>query len=1292
MTFRIFARRFLKIISIILGAIVLLLAIFYWWFVNHAETAIEEIVALQSKGKVRVEIGSIKYNYGRKFRLRDITFYTADSLQEKTAHRFTVKELNLRVRSFRALLLHQQLLMDSILIQSPDVTITRLVKGEKKHISLPEEMGGIYNSIHKALSILQVQRFEINDARFTLADKTEPDLKPITISRLSFYVDNFKVDSNSLGEQKFLFSDNVILHTDHQQFVLPDGKHHISFRMFRINIMKKLVEIDSCTIVAQKKHGTKASFTLFADTLKLTNLDFLALSREGIIRADSVYCANPDILLDMELDSAGGNRKKPVNVEHALHHLATDMQLGYIGVKNAQVHVITTKNNQTNNFTTKRNNFELFNVQVDTRAEHPISVERFLMAIRYYEGYGQDSAYRIRFDSINFTNDKIQLNNFSITTAPNASVNVRRDYHMPLFELQGFSWPDLIFNRHLKAQQAILHEPVLNYTRVRKNEQNKSDTTGKKTIYEVFEILDTLLNLQQIQVINGTLNFQLNPNTRILLQQVNGIVNTNELLQATSSRYIEQSVDGLSFSKGTITAGKLHGQLSNVKFDGNSRSLVVGKLALTHPDQSLNVTASRVLLNGVLFNDSTKHLQVNRIAWHQAKVKVHLETKKQTDDSAAATPEIILNNINGANTQLELITPKETISTFIYKVSAKTIARSSSRQLRLLGLDLHGRDLQVKSPVSLLQLASYQLTDGKRSTLQNLRYEKLDSEDTISIAVPAIHIVPHLDKAVDGTMHIAGLEIQRPLVKIVTAHHPKGEQPHHKKGPFQQLQIDRLEITQPVVSFKQVNPSGAFSFGIDNRADPSKNDKLAITNIRYTKAPHEHWQIGYLHFTANQLQIDQQRQNNSSLTLAALGIHLEKISFSPHPKKPEWAALIKECSLQELRQQHEGPRPSDLYIQSARVNNLPLSAAALIHWKELAANNPSWSLADVAGYYKTDKDDFRWHGVHFNAKLKTLSLDSFSYTPVPTRDAFIAAHPFQTDYIKAKTGLLKINHIDLNAWFGDSVLKAQSITIEAPSIAVFRDKHPPFQHGIIKPLPVGLLKKIPFKLWLDSIHLSNMQVEYAELSEKTNKTGTIHFTRLNASLFPMKNYNITPTDSLRLRAQAYLLDTIWLSLRMRQSYTDTLGGFLMNANMAPADLTLLNPVLQPLASVKLQSGTLDTMTLRAIGREYVSLGEMKLFYKNLRIQFLKQGEETQKKGFLQGLMTFVANQFVLKKNNSNRTGIIYFPRLRDRSVFNYWIKMTLSGAATSVGAKSNKKALRKYRKEIKHLKLPPIDL
>ena len=242
----------------------------------------------------------------------------------------------------------------------------------------------------------------------------------------------------------------------------------------------------------------------------------------------------------------------------------------------------------------------------------------------------------------------------------------------------------------------------------------------------------------------------------------------------------------------------------------------------------------------------------------------------------------------------------------------------------------------------------------------------------------------------------------------------------------------------------------------------------------------------------------------------------------------------------------------------------------------------------------------------------------------------------------------------------------------------YRDKRKPAREGIIKPLPVNLIKRIPAYLSLDTVNLNNTDIEYSEVSEKTNQTATITINRMKAKLFPVNNYDLKQGDSLGLEAQAWLMDSVRLSLNLKESYMDSLAGFLLSASISPVDARILNPALIPLVSAKLESGFLDTLSMQVTGKEYVSVGEMKMYYHDLKIRLLKDGKE-EGRSFIKGVLNFLANSFIIKKSNRSRIGTVFFERLRNKSTLNYLVKITLSGISSSAGIKKSKKLLRRYK-------------
>lgn len=127
-----------------------------------------------------------------------------------------------------------------------------------------------------------------------------------------------------------------------------------------------------------------------------------------------------------------------------------------------------------------------------------------------------------------------------------------------------------------------------------------------------------------------------------------------------------------------------------------------------------------------------------------------------------------------------------------------------------------------------------------------------------------------------------------------------------------------------------------------------------------------------------------------------------------------------------------------------------------------------------------------------------------------------------------------------------------------------------------------------------------------------------------------------------------------------------------------------------MVAVEFKSGHVDTLQMHALGREYLSLGSMKFLYHDLKVNFLDKSD-TSKHSLKNQLLKFAANTFVIRTNNRGRTGSVFYERDRNRAVFQYRVKMILSGAATSVGAKSNRKQIKRYMKDLNQKKLPPIN-
>ncbi|HKC34506.1 MAG TPA: hypothetical protein VKB95_00535, partial [Chitinophagaceae bacterium] len=495
--------------------------------------------------------------------------------------------------------------------------------------------------------------------------------------------------------------------------------------------------------------------------------------------------------------------------------------------------------------------------------------------------------------------------------------------------------------------------------------------------------------------------------------------------------------------------------------------------------------------------------------------------------------------------------------------------------------------------------------------------------------------------------------------------------------------VDQLEMEHPVFSLEN-----SASKGLQKIYWDGSRSIVSIKNFT-SNGIDSMIRIGSLNTTLSSFSITNANNKTTTSKEGSLKVQLSDMMVNSG-KKLFWSAKVNQVEAKNFTADSLGKKPANVKVYEGVLKNLQLGSEINGDLKAVIKKNPLFIITNISGQIIDERNNWSWSDLSFNKPAQSLSVDSISFHPVMNRDEFVAASKWQTDYITIKTGKISVAKFDLDQYLEDSVFRSGNITIDNPYFTSYRDKTPPFHAGIIKPLATKLIRKIPFKVSVDTILISNGTAVYTELNDKTKETAVIPVTRLNGDIFPIKNFNLTPIDSFRIRLNGYLLDSGWIRLRTRESYLDTLSGFLITLRMRPHSMMYLNKILPALSSIKLQSGYLDTLTMRAVGQDYLSLGEMRMNYHDLKVQFLKNGKE-EKKRFLQGLITFIANSFIIKNENKKRVGVVYFPRLRDRSFINYYIKIVMSGVASSVGAKKNKRLMRRYNKQLKIRQLPAID-
>ncbi|MBS1598717.1 MAG: hypothetical protein JST75_10880 [Bacteroidetes bacterium] len=1275
-----------KVLVVTATILLVILMVGYYMIISNAESLVQRLVAYESKGKFKVTVGKIRFHpFQRRIDLINISLQSDHVANDETTFSFAGEKVTLQLSHIRPLIFRKQLLVDSILFESPRLKIIQqqVQKGwgtnSTRKTSLHEILGNVYVKMQNLFQVLYVKRGEVNNAELTLADNNDPAHPTLTLKGMFFLLERLDVDKKKSNERnEFMFSRNITFRTGPESIDLPDGLHHLSFSQLTLNTSKKFIEISDCHIQGVSKANSKNRYDIFNKTLKLVNLDFAALYARNIIQADSVYCLNPN--LSMELGHNTNTNLQPKKREYSYDSLQQiiklvtgNLNVHYLGIVNADINTFVEIKNKVNTFSTHHASFEIYDLNVNTASGMPATVDRIDFALRGYTGYMPDSLYILKFDSIRLLSHRLILWNAALSPGPKVTRNNFKDLHVGKFELTDIDWLDFLKNKRVTAKRAMLTGADVKIF----VERNKK-TRVQGNIIDALHTVNPALNVEDLVISNATIDYKVKDRLSLTLQNANVEVSVHDFIKSDSIDHLHRSLLHLIADNGEFKTKKITAKLSGISYFRRDSLLTIQKIRFRH-EKGIVADADNLFVKA--FQKTGGQILVGGIGWKKAIVNVRMSnnvSSKKEEPHRKMSFEI--GNIDLGKTDFSFEKDDQKMTAAINYIQGKSI--SPGKEISLGDLHISGNHISYENKKQKLKIGAFQLNHNAASLLRGVHFEHAQPGTEMLLSFAEIKCNPDIRQVLEKKYVVKDIVLESPEIKYVKRNISTEGEAKKTSSDIPVVDINSLTMVRP-------------SILMDNDGDKKTHLDIHGEELKINDIKSGHGRLDAGSITAKLKSI--QYKNGSGTKLeSGTDSKMEMVVDAAHYKiggddaESRWQALIGKIVVSNLL--YEKMRNDSLQlltnIHSFALSDFLAKEKSMKSFESIVRDNPNVEIHHATAAINTKKTNFYFRNLRYHNK--NLSLDSLSALPVLTWEEFNEQSSFQRDYIKVRTGNVDAKGFDLLRYAAEKKLVIENLTVDRPVLNVSKDKRLIFQTGIIKPLPAHMMMKINFPVLIDTTNIKRGYVSYTETSEKTLKTGVISFNNLNAWIHPLKNFDIYPTDSLRLRAEASMMDSMNVSLRIRESYTDSLAGFWMTVGIKPTEIPILNPVLEPLASVQVGSGKLDHLEMRAVGREYISFGEMKFFYHDLKVKILKNGE-LEKKSFLTSLATFVANKFVIRTNNTSREGRVFFIRNRERSIFNYWLKMTLSGVASSAGAKNNRKMMRQYKEQIKKKQLPPID-
>ncbi|SEW54023.1 hypothetical protein [Chitinophaga arvensicola] len=1247
----------------ILGALLLfriVLGLLLYYLVEHKFVKIiQYIVSKESNDSYKFDADAIDFSlWKRNIIIKNARLVGKDTVHVSAHYDVAIPRVYLSIQSWRALILHKKLLVDSLSVIDPSLLIHEHVARGPRTDSF--QLSSVVDHLEQALQYVNARIVHLQNGSLVYSKVNGPP--PLRVDHFNFSIVNFSKVTHT--DNHILGSDDVDFSFDNQHWILPDGRNTISFKRLHFSGKNQFFQLDSCTI-SSAATATKGEMSLSADQFYFNARHLPAIYMREELLIDTLVCIRPVLKLPGRKLS---HTDKKVALDSLPNTLFKRMNFRYIEVRDGEL--LLRGNVSTG--TTKRTNLNIYNLTIAHDTTPAITTDSIALRLNKIKFYSLDSMFQLSVDEFVLQRNDVIFNQVEYGPTPRNHSGKGLTFTAPSLRLNNVSLEDLLRKR-LKATSAELYQPGIHFltkakTPVKGRMPIDSTRIKMPAFYQTLHGLSQTIQVNTFRIIEGNINFTSTGKTPVTLQvkNMNTDILLHNFLMSDSLVDIKHSMPNLHIEQMNVLSDKAGITVNNYAFDGTHRHNKAASLTVSLSN------GTRMAANDLYWEvfdwdvyQESKDIQVDVLRIGALKIQAQSGGTKKTGPPKDL-PVIRVAQLDVGSIQFSSEGADQHSSFNADKIALRNVR---TRQHFITWGTATGQFSNIRhhSPGTDVSIAAVQLNTSGLTTITAADATLHNAEGYTKIKLPALQLQTALHSTDMSQLLVQSLNTAHPQIEIFrTGHHTA-----KKKAAPLQATLQKLAVSDAAILYTQLN--GADTTRLQTTAQ-LEGSGIAL----HTGSPQLlHYQ--QLHLDLSALSF---HHTGTQLEAPQLSVQLQKGQL--HQDKNQQLSLRSGVVVnwQDIQLALHHGDTLDLVLQ--RLSGMFKDAgfywqkAHKIAWSPFVGNT---SIHQGGFYYRNKQLHAQAENVALDPATRTFYLHQFEVTPNLSAAETFRTAPWQKDYITVKGALLEISGMDIP---DDSTIAIRRITIDSTLLTTARDKRIPFQHGIEKLMPSKLIGTLPVALHADSIIVRQSAVTVNESSRATNKWSAVPITGINAVITHFGN-TYGKEDSLQVQASGRLLGNPIRYFSYHESYGDSLSGFTAQSYLAPMDLKDFNQVAIPMAAVKVRRGVADTIFSQWSGNKYATLGTMNFYYRNLNIQVLNKKDSTRM-GFMAHLKTMLAN--ALLRNNNLRPTRMFFERDREKFIFNYWVKAETSGIITAVGVKKDKKYLKKYNKVAKKYGLP----
>jgi len=264
----------------------------------------------------------------------------------------------------------------------------------------------------------------------------------------------------------------------------------------------------------------------------------------------------------------------------------------------------------------------------------------------------------------------------------------------------------------------------------------------------------------------------------------------------------------------------------------------------------------------------------------------------------------------------------------------------------------------------------------------------------------------------------------------------------------------------------------------------------------------------------------------------------------------------------------------------------------------------------------------------------SLAVEALQLAPTVSDRAFMQRHDHRTNRFKSAARRVALQGIDYRRFVEERALLMEAMRVDSLVVDVYRNNHlPPDPDGAPPKMPHEAFRAIQQAVRIDTIHVSDGHIRYAELAEEGTQPGAISFEHVFASIYNVTNdpERMTPATPAVVDATTRVAGAGRLQTTIRLPLLTPHLSVAYRGRLGPMDARAFNATFVDLAGIRIESGQIDSLRFEADAQQGKATGTLRGVYRDLEVETLDQA--TGDRGLGERLKTLFLNNIALDSNN-----------------------------------------------------------